>query len=183
MEDLVKVVCPQCHTILSFKDIPDIGSKLIVCPKCQFRATVDVYRSGKAGKGGSGESGDTLPPEFISKNALLIGRLRLVSSDKMFDLKEGENVIGRIATSGDADIKLSNDEYMSRRHVRIDVVKKRMGFEHRLVEINSKNPILLNGTSIPRNEILVLNFGDKLVLGKTEVVFEKPADVEETHLV
>ncbi|WP_106830278.1 FHA domain-containing protein [Parabacteroides pacaensis] len=182
MENIVKVVCPQCHTMLSFKDAPDIDNKLIVCPKCKFRATVSVYRSGNAGTGGYGESDDTLPPQFLSKNAMLIGKLRLEGTGTTFNLKMGQNVIGRVAETGKADIKLCNDEYMSRQHVRIDVIKKPMGIEHRLVEINSKNPVILNENPIPRNEILILNFGDRLVLGKTKVIFEKPEDEEETHL-
>lgn len=182
MEEIVKVVCPQCHSVLSFKNVPNIEQKLIVCPKCHFQATVNVYRSGSAGTGGYGQSEDTLPPGFASQKALLVGRLRLEGSSHVFNLKVGQNVIGRIAETGTADIKLCDDEYMSRQHIRIDVIKKETGVEHRLVEINSKNPVILNGYPIPRSEIVLLNWGDQLILGKTAVIFEKPEDREDTLL-
>jgi hypothetical protein len=179
--DKVKVVCPQCRTILSFDNAPGIGDKLIVCPKCSFKAKVDVYRSGRAGTGGHGASEDpTRPPDFPCRESMIKGCLRLTGTGETFELKMGQNLIGRIAETGDADIKLSEDEYMSRRHIRIDVCAGTFGLEHRLVEINSKNPTKLNGKPIPRNNILVLAFGDKLMLGRTEVAFEQPAAKDDT---
>ena len=68
---------------------------------------------------------------------------------------------------------------MSRRHVQIDVVKTPQGIEHHLVEIGSKNIIQLNGSDIKRGDELVLKFGDKLTLGKTEVILEE-SDEEAT---
>ena len=94
----------------------------------------------------------------------------------------GTNVIGRIAQSGKADIQITNDPYMSRRHLQIDVVKTAHGIEHHLVEINSKNIIVLNGKPIQRNDILNLQFGDKLTLGKTDVYLEETDD-EATQIV
>jgi len=181
MSNIVKVQCPQCKRLLSFMDAPDIGNKLIVCPKCNFRATVDVYRSGPAGTGGQGETEATEPPQYISKDAMITGCLRLTKTGKIFPLKPGKNVIGRIAQSGTADIQLNDDEYMSRRHIEIDIVETALGLEHRLVEINSKNEVLLNNKPLPRGDILVLQFGDKMILGKTEVVLERPEDGEETR--
>lgn len=97
----------------------------------------------------------------------------------------GTNIIGRVAKTGDADLKISTDPYMSRRHLRIDVIEGPMGIEHRLVEIGAKNNILLNGSPINRQDILVLSFGDILVLGQTKVSLEKPTndDEERTCLV
>jgi pSer/pThr/pTyr-binding forkhead associated (FHA) protein len=102
-----------------------------------------------------------------------LGRLRLEETGNTFDLKEGRNVLGRIADTGTADIRISTDEYMSRRHIAIDAVKLPTGgYEHLLIEIGSLNPTLLNGEQIGRGDILVLSQGDKLTLGKTIVIFE-----------
>ena len=92
------------------------------------------------------------------------------------------NVIGRIAKTGKADIQITHDEYMSRRLVQIDVVKGAHGIEHRLVEINSKNIVVLNGSPIQRNDILQLKFGDCLTLGKTDIYLEETDD-EATQIV
>ena len=53
--------------------------------------------------------------------------------------------------------------------MKIDVVKKPSGYEHRLVEINSKNIVKLNGKPINRGDILVLKFGDVLTLGVSDI--------------
>lgn len=65
---------------------------------------------------------------------------------------------------------------MSRRHVQIDVIKKPMGYEHRLVEIGSTNIIKLNHRPINRCDIIVLNFRDVLTLGKTDIRLESNCD-------
>ena len=57
-----------------------------------------------------------------------------------------------------------------------------MGLEHRLVEIGSKNIVLLNGKPIQRNDILNLKFGDRMTLGKTDVYLEE-TDEEATQIV
>ena len=183
MSNIVKVVCPQCKRLLSFMDAPDIGNKLIVCPKCNFRATVDVYRSGTDGIGEPKETEITTLPEYISKDAMIVGCLRVKETGKIYPLKQGRNVIGRISQTGTADIRLSDDIYMSRNHIEINIVQTALGLEHRLVEINSKNEVLLNDESLPRGNILILQFGDKIILGKTEVIFEKPEDEESTKII
>jgi len=180
MSNLVKLICPQCKTLLSFETAPDIGNKLIVCPKCRFKATMGVYLSGSAGTGGQGIIEDTMPTKQVNVNAAVSGCLRLQRTGRMFPLKSGINVIGRIARSGNADIQLCEDEYMSRRHIEIHVIQTATGWEHRLVEINSKNEVLMNGSPLPRGETVVLQFGDTLVLGKTDVLFDQQEDEEET---
>ena len=71
---------------------------------------------------------------------------------------------------------------MSRRHLQIDVVQTPHGIEHHLVEINSKNIIVLNDKPIQRGDILQLKFGDKLTLGKTDIYLEE-TDEEATQIV
>lgn len=111
-----------------------------------------------------------------------IGAIKVMATDEMFKLREGRNIIGRRAQTSTADLCIASDPYMSRSHVRIDVVRKGNGFEHHLVEINSKNIVRLNGRTIDRGDILLLKSGDNLTLGTTQVVFEIP-DVEETLLI
>ncbi|MBR1467065.1 MAG: FHA domain-containing protein [Bacteroidaceae bacterium] len=99
----------------------------------------------------------------------------------------GSQVLGRLALSGTADLQIGSDnykdEYMSRRHVQIDVVKNPQGgVEHHLVEIGSKNIIQLNGKDILRGDEIILNFGDRLTLGKTDIILEETDD-EATQMI
>jgi hypothetical protein len=105
---------------------------------------------------------------------VVTGRLRLEEGGDTFYLKKGENVLGRDATSGTADIKLSTDEYMSRRHAIIEALPLPGGdYEHRLKEAGSLNALLLNGKEVGRGETLALQPGDRLTLGRTTVTFER----------
>lgn len=176
----ISLVCPSCRTKLSFNEVPGYQEKIIQCPHCQYKAKASVYQSGCAAFGGHGASDDATEIGMQAKS-YDSGQIRVVGGNQICKLKVGTNVIGRIAKSGTADIQITHDEYMSRRHLQIDVVKTQYGFEHRLVEINSKNMIVLNGKKIDRGDILKLKFGDRMILGKTEVVFEE-TDEEATQL-
>lgn len=170
------IVCPECHQQLSFNEVPGYQNMVVECPKCHFKANASVYQSGSQARGGHGA--DEMPTQlvFAPRSSTDIGQIRVISTNEIQWLKQGNNVIGRRASTGTADIKISNDMYMSRRHVQIDVIKKPMGYEHRLVEIGSTNIIELNHRPINRGDIIVLKFGDILTLGKTDIRLESNSD-------
>lgn len=178
----IYIVCPECHQRLSFNEVPGYQNMVVECPKCHFKANASVYQSGAQARGAHGA--DDMPTQLVTppKSTGDVGQIRVKSTNEVQWLKPGTNIIGRRAQTGTADIKISNDMYMSRRHVQIDVVAKNGGYQHRLVEINSKNIVKLNGRDINRGDILVLNFGDVLTLGTTDIVLESNDD-ESTRLV
>lgn len=175
------IICPECHQQLSFNEVPGYQNMVVECPKCHFKANASVYQSGAQARGAHGA--DEMPTQLVipPRSATFIGQIRVKSTGEIQYLKIGQNIIGRRAQTGTADIKISNDMYMSRRHVEIDVVNKGNGYEHRLVEINSKNIVKLNGKSINRGDILILKFGDIMTLGTTDIVLESN-DEEATRL-
>lgn len=169
----VVIVCPECSQRLSFNEVPGYQNLIVQCPKCKFKANVSVYRSGSAATGGQGA--DDSPTVLIGQNAAPgtdAGQIRVLTTGEVQWLKPGSNVIGRRAATGTADIQISNDRFMSRRHVQIDVVPRNGGFAHHLVEINSKNAVRLNGRPVGRGDVLVLKYGDKIILGATEIILE-----------
>lgn len=175
------IVCPECHQQLSFNEVPGYQNMVVECPKCHFKANASVYQSGANARGAQGA--DDMPTQLVipPKSTSDIGQIRVKSTNEIQWLKPGSNVIGRRAQTGTADIKISTDMYMSRRHLQIDVVKKGTGYEHHLVEINSKNIVKLNGKPINRGDVLILKFGDQLTLGTTDIIFESN-DEEATRL-
>lgn len=177
------LVCPNCRTRLSFPKIDGYEDKIVECPICHFKAKTTVYLGGSVAKGGLGSDDEaTQLPGSAMQQKNDIGQIRVTSTNQHCPLKMGTNVIGRIAQSGKADIQITNDPYMSRQHLQIDVIQTNYGIEHHLVEINSKNIIILNGKEIHRNDILKLQFGDKLTLGKTDIYLEE-TDEEATQIV
>lgn len=181
MMEKIFIVCPECHQQLSFNEVPDYQNKLVECPKCHFKSTVSVYQRGTQARGAQGA--DEMPTQLVMppKTAVDLGQFRVVGTGEIQWFKEGRNIIGRRASTSTADIKISNDPYMSRQHVQIDVVKSAVGYEHRLIEINSKNIVKLNGKEIQRGDILKVKFGDTLTLGKTDIILESGSD-EATRL-
>ena len=183
----ISIICPNCRARLSFDEIAGWQDKQVECPQCHFKARANVYQSGALGQGGLGaDDAPTQLPDYAQPSQTdVIGVIKVLSTGRTFQLKEGTNVLGRVAKSGTADLKISTDPYMSRHHLQVDVVRTAWGLEHRLVEIDSKNIIVLNGRPIQRGDILKLNFGDKMMLGQTEVVLERPQvdDDEATQLV
>lgn len=179
----IYIVCPECRQTLSFNEVPGYQNMVVECPKCHFKANASVYQSGERARGASGsDSSETQlagGPAFAGPAGL--GQIRVKDTGESFVLKPGQNIIGRRASTGSADIKISDDIYMSRRHARIDAVAKNGGYEHRLYEINALNIIKLNGKPIKRGDILILKFGDVLTFGQTEIVFEE-YDEEATRL-
>lgn len=176
------ITCPECRQRLSFNEVPGYQNMVVECPKCHFKANASVYQSGAQARGAQGA--DDMPTQLVlpPKNANELGQIRVISTNEVQFLLPGQNVIGRRAASGTADIKISNDEYMSRQHVRIDVMEKESGYVHHLVEINSKNIVKLNGKPINRGDILIIKFGDVLTLGTTDILLESSCD-ESTRLL
>jgi hypothetical protein len=176
------LVCPNCRTRLSFNEVPGYQDKIVECPICHFKAAANVYQSGAAAKGGQGGDAKETELPLSLQPKFDMGQIRVTTTNQHCPLKMGTNVIGRIAQSGKADIQITQDPYMSRQHLQIDVIKTAHGIEHRLIEINSKNIIVLNDKPIQRNDILVLKFGDKLTLGKTDIYLEE-TDEESTKVI
>jgi pSer/pThr/pTyr-binding forkhead associated (FHA) protein len=89
-----------------------------------------------------------------------------------YELEQPETVIGRSET---CDIRL-DDPYVSRRQAKIFQDK---GCVH--IENLGRNPILLNGEFIEKS---ILQSGDMLLFGKTQVVFQlkSPSRDETTEL-
>ena len=175
------IVCPECRQQLSFNEVPGYQNMVVECPKCHFKANVSVYQGGAHARGAQGA--DEMPTQLVMppKTVTDIGQIRVKSTGEIQFLQPGKNIIGRRAQTGTADIKISTDMYMSRQHVMIDVVKTVSGYEHHLVEINSKNIVKLNGKPINRGDVLILKFGDTMTLGTTDIVLESNDD-EATRL-
>lgn len=180
--DTITIVCPNCRSRLSVQNAPDIRDKMLSCPICKFKAKVNVYMMGTAAQGGLGATDEAtrLPGSYAQQFKMDPGQMRVVQTGQICELRIGSQVLGRLASSGNADIQIGSDnykdEFMSRRHVRIDVVKTDMGLEHHLIEIGSKNIIQLNDKPIQRGDEIILSFGDKITLGKTDITLEETDD-------
>lgn len=184
----IQVVCPNCRSKLTVANQPGLREKSITCPKCKFSNKVAVFMGGSLDQGGHGASDEAtqLPSAMQHQAKTDPGQLRIVQTGQFIALRVGSQTLGRLATTSKADVKIGSDTYsdpyMSRCHVQIDVVRTAMGLQHRMTEIGATNIIQLNGKDIQRGEVIILQMGDKITLGKTDLVLEA-TDEEATRVV
>ena len=91
-----------------------------------------------------------------------------------YALRLGINTIGRSAASSTATIQIAtNDRTMSRSHAVIEVSNAGGKTIHILRNGANKNPSYMNGVLIGQQDQLVLNNGDRIKMGSTELTFKK----------
>lgn len=179
----MKVVCPNCHERLSmkFKEGLNVEKALIKCPKCSYKATLPNYQQGSAGQGGGGSSNEESTQLNLHAMDRTVGSLYI--DGKEFALSKGKISIGRKAETCRAQMQIpTSDMYMSRHHAYVTVKEGPYGLEHYIEPFNPKNAIRINGNKIEQGDVVILSWGDKLMFGHTEVVFEKPRFNEEATL-
>lgn len=185
--DKLKLVCPNCRSLLEIDDAPGISDKMLTCPICRFRAKVAVYQQQGIGKSKSTNCDDDEPTQVsFGMMDRTIGSLYF--GTKEFSLHRGKNTIGRKAMTGDAEVQICDeqgevDRYMSRRHAIITIIEGTSGLEHQMKPYEPKNAIEVNGTQVTKGEEVVLQWGDELKFGHTYLRFDRPRSAEDQTLL
>lgn len=188
----IRIKCPTCGKILRLAEAPNINQSTFVCPICKERHIVgkcvrinqspqprgaeDTYYKGCTSStdadetriGGIDETQIGHAPQHQA-----IGHLTDLNG-KSYQLRIGLNTIGRKASTSTATVQIDTaDRYMSRNHAVIDVQQVGEQIVHILKNGANKNPSYVNGSIMEANDQLILNDGDRLIFGKTEIVFKK----------
>lgn len=186
MEKL-KVVCPNCRSILEIENAPGISDKMLACPICRFRAKVAVYQPYSVGKKQQAPAtdGDGVTQVNFHMMDRTVGSLYF--GTKEFSLHKGENTIGRKAITGCAEVQICDehgevDQYMSKQHAIINIREGAGGLQHLLKPTNPKNPIKINGNLLTNYDIVVLHWGDILKFGHTILRFDRPQSAADQTL-
>ena len=178
----MKIVCPNCRSLLTIEETPGIADKMLSCPICRFRAKVAVYQQQVFGHNKSNDDDDDEPTQVnFGMMDRTIGSLFYGTEE--YSLHKGQNTIGRRAKTGRAEVQISDDRYMSRQHAVITIKEGGSGLEHYLQPTNPKNPIKVNGKPLQNADVVVLQWGDKLTFGHTELIFERPHYTEEQTII
>ena len=178
----LKIICPNCRSLLTIEETPGIADKMLSCPICRFRAKVSVYQQQALGNGKHGGDDDEEPTQV---NFGMMDRTigSIFHGAQEYSLHKGQNTIGRKAKTGHAEVQISDDRYMSRQHAVITIKEGGSGLEHHLQPTNPKNPIKVNGRLLQNADIVVLQWGGRLTFGHTELVFERPHFNEEQTMI
>ena len=195
----IKIKCPTCGKILRLQDAPNINAASFTCPVCkekhivgkcqryveQPKPTVSSadetrYGSGSAQQQGGDETRIGSQPQHGSDDKTRIGStsrpavgVLVDNMGRTYQLRSGINTIGRKAASSSASVQIATDDRtMSRSHAVIEVSRAGGKTIHILRNGANKNPSYLNGSLIGQQDQLILNNGDRIKMGNTELTFK-----------
>jgi uncharacterized protein YbaR (Trm112 family) len=171
-----RIKCPVCGSLLdiSFKD--DGGIKHISCPVCKSRLKINLgaLASQQGNKQEEPQNADD-ESETIIRRAPRRAVFRIVYNGIPFELKDGQNTIGRKAGSSRASLQIpTGDMTTSRSHLMIEVNTDANGNKYAtLVNHNNTNATMVNEVEINNGDVIKLSDGDQIRMGEeTVVVFE-----------
>ncbi|MBO7461073.1 MAG: FHA domain-containing protein [Bacteroidales bacterium] len=183
-----KLICPRCgrRFVGGVSDGVDIATAKVRCPNVQcnyfgkgagFLPPINANSDATVREH---DRTDVLHTEIERKKKNTdVGQIRIVSDGRIYPLHEGINTFGRKANNYEPNKKpetqiVTDDMTMSRCHARIDVKRSPRGNGYVFhMQDTSLNGINLNEREIPSNAVIILNYGDKMVWGDTEVIFEE----------
>lgn len=185
MENLIKIGCPVCGSVLSVQPQPGIESKSVTCPVCKTRSAFTKFK--KISTSGEqteypdhddhtqyGNDEDTEGPNAGVNWTL--GKFSVPSLNISYQLKPGKNIIGRKATGSSAQCQIPcPSKRMSREHLIIEIKKiPGKGFVH-YASLYKEH---VNATFVGDNQ---LEYRDCLVLKDKDVI--KLPDVEGRFII
>ena len=87
----LKIICPNCRSLLTIEETSGIADKMLSCPICRFRAKVSVYQ--QQALGNNRQVSDDEEPTQVNFDTMdrTIGSLFLGA--KEYSLHKGPNTI------------------------------------------------------------------------------------------
>jgi len=177
----VRIKCPSCSASLNVK-FDKKEDMIIECPVCKKKMKMHFSSTDNAAPSNPDSHRDKPVDEtqygdrtaFNSLGGTSGSSCSLVLEGREYPLHEGENIIGRDASSSSADVRLSTgDNYMSRMHAVISVSNSPSGaLRASLRNFKNKNATYFNGTQLQDDEEVFLRNGDTIKMGKTTVRYK-----------
>ncbi|WP_417124942.1 FHA domain-containing protein [Prevotella pectinovora] len=194
----IKIKCPTCGKVLRLQDAPNINAASFTCPVCEEKHVVgkcqryveqpkpmvssgdETRYGGASARQGGDETRIGSQPQCGGSDETRIGSasspavgVLMDNMGRTYQLRLGINTIGRKAASSPASVQIATDDRtMSRSHAVIDVSHAGGKTIHILRNGANKNPSFLNGSLIGQQDQLILNNGDRIKMGNTEMTFK-----------
>ena len=114
--EIIKITCPKCGSVLSIRAVANINGKRVTCPLCkgQFPLTEFINHDERT--------------TIDNKDDSIIGQLIDLRTNEVFPLAEGTYLVGRKSEGTSARIQISdNSKRMSREHFFINLKIQRNG--------------------------------------------------------
>ena len=167
-EEVKQITCPSCRTLLQVKFQPQqepMEAKTFYAPPKQ-----PVADNGATQLVGSSFGATQLvmaPKKEASKAILQFGGVS-------YPLEEGQNIIGRKASTSTANVQIETaDRYMSRQHCSITVTTLPNGTKKAVLSnYQNKNQTTVDGQSIDIGDEIRLTDGNSITMGHTTITFK-----------
>ena len=167
-EEVKQIICPSCKTVLQVKFQPQqepIEAKTFYAPPKQ-----PVADNGATQLAGGSFGATQLvmsPQKEASRASLQYGGIS-------YPLEEGQNIVGRKATTSTANVQIETaDRYMSRQHCSITVTTLPDGTKKAVLSnYQNKNQTNIDGQSIESGDAIRLTDGNSITMGHTTITFK-----------
>lgn len=185
-----QVTCPKCNVVLKVENSRNEAKKIIKCPRCGATLRVNFPpqqepltthtvlvppQPNPASDGATQLVGTPSVATVLASSQQAVSQvLKLVFNGVDYPLVDGQNIIGRQASTSEASIQLpTSDRYMSRQHCSIRVSTLPNGSKKAVLSnYKNKNATLINGTAVQDDDQIILNDGCQITMGRTTVTFK-----------
>lgn len=185
------VICPKCQTPHQFKIEPTEEDLL----KCRTADCKGALKNPGRGDGVYSASCElcgqeysmivhegkvvkvtmkTPPPPTPIKQDLMKLVVGHLIGKREYSLSKGSHWIGRQDNENSCDFPIK-DKYASARSVRIDVNENGGNLVYKMTVERASNPVYHNSRELTVGDVVYLNYGDTLKLGKTLIKIQKRA--------
>lgn len=178
--DKIRIKCPVCGAILETVDNPANAEKNVTCPNCKqknkfkdFKRVASAPAAAPSDETQVGKKQDDSPGYLLDRK-----------TGKEYPLREGRLVVGRKPQNSPpkADIAIvTNDMYMSREHLNVDVMFGQDGHFHVYVSnAKNQNPTFVNDEPLEDGNKVGVRHGDIIKLGETPLQFKSSNPFDDT---
>ena len=175
----VNIKCPKCGQTSQVAIPTGVEEMKYACPHCAKSLKLVFKNNQGQEPNDSGKTKLNLPKRKKEEQGGASEATRVPSSvifnGREFPLNEGRNIVGRAASSSEADIQLpTNDMYLSRNHSQITVYLLNDGnVKATFSNYKNKNKSFVDGQQIEDDEEVILTDGVEIKMGNTIIRFKK----------
>jgi len=185
-----RIKCPKCGVVLDVKNSKNEEVKQIICPSCKTLLQVKFqpqqepmeaktfYAPPKQPVADNGATqlvgGSFGATQLVMSPKNEVSKASLVFGGVSYPLEEGQNIIGRKASTSKATIQIETaDRYMSRQHCSITVTTLPDGKKKAVLSnYQNKNQTTIDGQSIETGDAIRLTDGNSITMGHTTLTFK-----------
>ncbi len=184
-----RIKCPYCNVVLDIKNTNNETEKQITCPFCKSELIIKFTPKKEpveahtyyAPKRPAVDSGATQLGQPVSGETQLslhasqtISKVSIIYEGKSYPLKDGDNIIGRKASTSNATIQLpTNDAYLSRQHCIIKVTPLPDGTKKVVLSnYHNKNITRIDTQVVEKEDEIRLADGNIVTMGRTKITIK-----------